>query len=230
MPATVQSIVDATILELSQVPGASTQIYAAPRILQYVEDAFDMCFQQNWWDAYVSFWTGTLDGTSGRLTADIIPTTPSAGVPIILYSNIRNCYADNSGKVIRSLPRSNPFLFTSSSGGIPVYRAADYTVTNRPIIFYPPTATGNVILEVRQEPLHPFALTDLIYIDAKMLVFGAAYLYAADDGTNPGQINKFQSLFTKRMSDMIAAESDTAPLQLDPRFGVEQDQWWEMTI
>lgn len=229
MPVTVQQIVDATIIELSQVPGSSTQIYATPRILQYVQDAFDFCFQQNWWVSYVSFVTGTLDGVTGLLTTDIIPTSPdnTGNVPISSHTNIHNCYVGGTNRIIRALPpRMNPLLLasSSSSGGSPLYRVGDYTLVNRPVKFYPPTAVGTIVMEVRQEPLHPFGLTDKIYIDQLMLVLGACYMYAADDGTNPGQINKFQSMFMKRLSDMIAAENDEAPLQLDPRIPIG----WEM--
>jgi hypothetical protein len=82
-------------------------------------------------------------------------------------------------------------------------------------------------MEVRQEPLHPFALTDMLYLDQLMLLLGACYMYSADDGTNPGQINKFQSMFMKRLTDMVGAENDT-PLQLDPRMASDVDQWMEM--
>lgn len=228
MPVTVQQIVDATIIELSQVPGSSTQIYGTPRILQYVQDSFDFCFQQNWWVAYTSYWNGTLDGVTGLLTADIVPTTPnnSGLVPISSHTNVHNCFIGGTNRIIRALPpRMNPLLLgSSSSGSSPLYRIGDYTIPNRPIKFYPPTATGDVVMEVRQEPLHPFGLNDKIYIDQLMLVLGACYMYAADDGTNPGQINKFQSMFMKRLTDMIGAENDEAPLQLDPRIPIG----WEM--
>lgn len=227
MPVTVQQIVDATIIELSQVPGSSTQIYGTPRILQYVQDSFDFCFQQNWWVAYTSYWNGTLDGVTGLLTADIVPTTPnnSGLVPISSHTNVHNCFVGGTNKIIRALPpRMNPLLLSGSIGGIPTYRIGDYTIPNRPIKFYPPTASGDVVMEVRQEPLHPFGLNDKIYIDQLMLVLGACYMYAADDGTNPGQINKFQSMFMKRLTDMIGAENDEAPLQLDPRIPSFQEE------
>lgn len=217
MPVTVANIVDGVITELSQVPGVSTQIYATPRITKYVEDAFDLCFQRKWWDAYTSFWTGTLDGTTGHLTADIVPTTPKNSLPISSHTNIRNCFPAGTTRRIKQLPpNTNPSVYGGSSGSEPIYRATDYTFENRPIKFYPLNATGDIDIEVRQEPLHPFGSNDVLYLDRMMLVLGACYMYAADDGTNPGQINKFQSLFLKRLSDMVAAENDT-PLQLDPR-------------
>lgn len=221
----VQDIVQSAIIELSQVPGASTQIYGTPRLLQYVQDAFDFCFQANWWGVYRSYITGQPDGATGLLQADMVPTTPNAVVPITKYSNIRSCFPADNNRIIREVPpRFNPLIITGTS---PLYKTSDYTYPNRPIKFYPLTAADQVVMEVRQEPLHPFALTDIMYLDPLMLTLGTCYLYAADDGTNPGQINKFQSLFTKRLNDMIAAEGDTS-MQLDPRFGVEQDQWWEI--
>jgi hypothetical protein len=228
MPATVQVLVDAAINELSQVPGSSTQIYATSRILQYVQDAFDFCFQATWWAAYTSYWRGTLDGTTGRLTADIAPLTPTSGVPISTHTNIGSCFADGSNKIIRLLPpRSNPFMFDQSSPGYPLYMVPDYTYPYRPVQFYPTNATGDVIMEVRQEPEHPFSLLDTLYLDQLMLMLGACYMYAADDGTNPGQINKFQSMFMKRLNDMVGAENQT-PIQLDPRMRDGTNEWMEM--
>lgn len=224
MPTEVRDIVNMTIVELSQVPGVSTQVYASARILQHIQNVFDLCFQQTWWEAYTSYWTGTLNGTTGHLTADILPETPvpqaTRSIPISNHSNIGECWRADTDHLIRDMPpRFNPTLFTGSSA---LYRATDYTFPNRPIKFYPVTSTDSIVMKVRQEPLHPFALTDLVYIDPLMLCYGAAYMYANDDGTNPGQVAKFQSLFMKRMNDMVAAENDGI-LQLDPRWNSEDD-------
>lgn len=222
MSVTVQQVVTATITELSQIPGTSTQIYGTPRIQQYVQDAFDFCFQAAWWLAYTSYSTNTLDGTTGRLTADIDVSSgfPSTSVKITQFTNIRQVFAGDTSRVLRSLPRGiNPAVITGSE---PMFVAPDTVNVNAPIRFYPITAAGTVTLECRQEPLHPFALTDVLYFDGLMLSLGAAYMYAADDGTNPGQINKFQSMFMKRLKDMLAAESDTK-IQLDPRLPTTWD-------
>jgi hypothetical protein len=226
MPQTVQQIVDQVIVELSQVPGSSTQIYATPRILYYVQDAFDMIFQQHWWGDYCDWVDGQLDGTTGRLVADVIPQGPvmvnGAPVPITKYGNIRQVFIGTTNREVRELPaRMNPNLVT---GTMVMYKRRDNINPNRPIRFYPVDAIDTVVMEVRQEPPHPFALTDTIYFDPLMLVLATCYMYAADNGTNPGQINKFQSMFTKRMSDMVAAEGDTTVL-LDPRFPA--DELWQ---
>lgn len=221
MATLVSTIVDQAIVELSQVPGVNTQVYASARLLQYVQDAFDMVFQQHKWNAYGSWWIATLDGSTGSITSDILPNSPvlqsTRSIPVTDYNNIVLCFPAGTNIIVRELPsRRNPYLL---SGSVPIYREANYTNVNRPIRFYPLDATGTVVMRVLQEPLHPFALTDLIYIDSLMLALGAAYFYAVDDGTNPAQITKFQSMFLKRMNDMISAESDVV-LELDPRYPI----------
>lgn len=225
---TVGDIVTSTITELSQSPGTSTQIYATPRITQYVQDAFDFCFEATWWNAYTGWATGTLDGTTGRLTTDI-PLTglPSTIAFITRYIDIGDTFVGGSNQLIRELPKAlNPDTITASTGATPIYKSPDMTNPESPIRFFPTNATGTVSMFVRQNPLHPFALTDLVYLDPLMLSLGAAYMYAADDGTNPGQINKYQSMFMKRLNDMISGEGDVA-LVLDPRSGTGMNEWWE---
>lgn len=227
MPTTVQTIVDRCIISLSQVPGVSTQVYASDRLLQYVEDAFDLCFDEHSWSSYRSFWTGALNGTSGHLTSDIVPTTPisSPSTPIIDYKNILMAWSENSNRPVPEMsPQVNP---DTISGGTAMYRIADYTFANRPIKFWPEASTGNVRLLVLQEPQHPFALTDTVYIDPMMLTYGACFLFAADDGTNPGQISKFQALFKQRVDKMIAADNAGA-IRLDSRQYGDIDMWWEL--
>ena len=45
----VQDVVKAAITELSQVPGLATQIYATPRLQQFVQDAFQLELEEMWW-------------------------------------------------------------------------------------------------------------------------------------------------------------------------------------
>ena len=227
MPTLVSAIVDRAIVQLSQVPGVSTQVYAADRLLQYVEDAFDLVFEEHWWSAYQSYISADLDGTTGHLTSDLLPTTP-VSIPetyITDYKNIGTAWLSDSNRPIPELsPGQNPLLL---SGGRPLYRMADYTFARRPIIIYPIDATGTITMSVRQEPTHPFALTDTVYLDAMMLAYGAAFLFAADDGTNPGQVSKFQALFKQRTDRMIAADN-TGALRLDSRQMGDTDMWWEL--
>ena len=49
MPVVVNDIVKAVINELSQVPGVATQIYAAGRIQQHVQDALLLELEDMWW-------------------------------------------------------------------------------------------------------------------------------------------------------------------------------------
>ena len=71
-----------------------------------------------------------------------------------------------------------------------------------------------------QRPRMPFDTTDTVYIDGLLLQYDACWMYAVDDGTIPAQVNKFQVLAQKRRTMMKAAFS-VHPLQLDPRYGVD---------
>lgn len=210
----IRDIVNQCIVELSQVPGVSTEVYSSDRLRQYVQDAFDLCWMEHKWEAYRSWWQGTINGSSGHLTADILPTTPTSGLGITNFNNIAIVWVRGSDVPIRDLPnRRNPFNYT---GDVAVYKAADYTHANRPIKFFPITATNSVDMLVYQEPRKPFATTDYLYLDNMMLVYGACYLYSVDDAANPAQVSKFQAMFLKRMRQAIAYENDHI-LQLDDR-------------
>ena len=69
MPAVVGDIVNAVINELSQVPGIATQIYASGRILQHVQDALLLEFEEICWPDYMRIGPMPLDGTTGLLAA-----------------------------------------------------------------------------------------------------------------------------------------------------------------
>jgi hypothetical protein len=213
MPALVSDIVSAVITELSQVPGVATQIYASGRILQHVQDALLLELEEMWWPDYMT-WIGpiALDGTTGRLTADLVGPLAT----IKEYHDIAAVCPADSNRKLRELPQSiNPFVLTSGFG--PWYMAPDYTTPARPFKVYPPSATISVVVWARQRPTLPLATTDTVYIDRLLLQYDACWMYCVDDGTIPAQVNKFQVLAQNRRR-MIKASFGQQPLELDPRF------------
>lgn len=222
---TVADIVNDVIVELSQVPGLATQVYASPRIAQYVENTFDLLFDEQWWDEYMTWGTYAVDGANGYLTSDV---TGPLGYPLTRYTDIRHVFPENSNRELRELPPGvNPFTITTSGGGRAVYRAPDSTYTSRPLRLWPNAATGNVVLSWRQRPPHPFGNTDVVLLDRLMLTYGAAWMYLSDDSTAPGQQQKMQTLFQKRVRQMQSA-AGRVKLQLDPRHAGGNDTWQEL--
>ena len=213
MPAVVRDIVNAVITELSQVPGVATQIYASGRILQHVQDALLLEMEEMWWPDYMT-WIGpiALDGTTGRLTADLVGPLAT----IREYRDIAAVHPEGSNRKLRELPQSiNPFAMTSGFG--PWYMAPDYTVAARPFKVFPPNTSISVVVWARQRPVLPIDNTTIVYIDQLLLQYDACWMYAVDDGTIPAQVNKFQVLAQNRRR-MIKAGYSQQPLELDPRF------------
>lgn len=215
MPVLAQDIVNAVITELSQVPGIATQIYSAGRILQHVQDAFLMEFEDFWWPDYLFYSDPIpLDGITGKLTLDVIGPLG----PVTEYRDIKVAWPSNWSRPLREVPQSiNPFAFHAGSDGRAWYMMPDYTAPNRPMKVFPSSASGSVIMQARSRPALPFGMTTKLYLDQLLLQYDAAWMYTVDDGTVPAQVNKFQVLATNRRK-MVKASFGQQPLELDPRY------------
>lgn len=213
MPALVSDIVNAVITELSQVPGIATQIYSAGRILQHVQDALLLELEDMWWPDYMTYiGPVALDGTTGRLTSDLVGPLGM----ITEYRDIAAVWMDGSNKKLRELPQSiNPL--TLASGASTAYIAPDYAVVGRPFKVYPQESTTGVVVWARQRPRTPLMNSDKIYIDQLLLQYDATWMYAVDDGTIPAQVNKFQTLAQNRRR-MVKASFGQHPIALDPHY------------
>jgi hypothetical protein len=216
MPVIVQDIVNTVINELSQVPGVATQIYASGRILQHVQDAFLLEFEEMWWPDYMTYIGPVpLDGSHGMLTQDLVGPLAT----ITEYRDIAGVFPENSNRKLRELPQSiNPLLL--SSGRNSFYIAPDYTTPARPFKVYPASSSIGVLVWARQRPKLPLSLTDKLYLDQLLLQYDAAWMYCVDDGTIPAQVNKFQVLAQNRRR-MIKASFGQHSLELDPRYPTE---------
>lgn len=212
MPALASDIVNAVIVELSQVPGIATQTYAAGRILQHVQDAFLLEFEDFWWPDYMTYIGPIpLDGTTGSLTQDLVGPLAT----ITEYRDVESVWPSNSNRKLRELSGfSNPFVL--NSGGNMRYLAPDYTVVGRPFKVYPPNSSGSVIVAARQRPKLPISTDNTLYIDQLLLQYDACWMYSVDDGTVPAQVNKFQVLAQNRRK-AVRASFAQHPLELDPR-------------
>lgn len=222
----VSDIVNKVILELSQVPGAATQTYSAARITQYVEDTYLTVIEKKWWPELMHYFQTSLDGTTGHITTDLVGVQLNSDY-VKNYRDIAAVWPSDSNRKLRQVPPGmNPFTL---SGSQPLYVQAetDHTLTARPIQVFPITATGDLVIWARQRNNIPISSGDYIYLDALLMIYGAAWMYATDDGTVPGAVDKFQGLFQDRLDTLMAADNNQ-PLQLDPRISITTDQWWEV--
>ena len=211
--AVVNDIVADVITELSQVPGVATQLYASGRITQHVQDAMQLELDEMWWPDLMYYQRVPLDGTTGRLTQDL--KGPISFIDD--YTDIAAAFPDGGNRKISELPPSiNPFNLTSTAFS-PTFMSPDATIPHRPVMFWPQTTTGSVVLWARQSPTFPVNGNTPILLDRLLITYDACWMYCVDDGTVPAQVNKFQMLAVKRRKQ-VKANFSQHPLQLDPRF------------
>ena len=213
---TVQDVVKAAITELSQVPGLATQIYATPRLQQFVQNAFLLEQQEMWWPQLSFHHTIAIDPATGMLTADVVgPIGPAND-----YGDIRAVFPSDSNRALPELPLSmNPTMVTGSRFR---FIRSSTAQENRPVRVLPAGVSGSVTVVFMQTPTMPMALTDKVYLDQLLLLYDACWMYAVDDGTVPAQVNKYQVLASNRRKKMLA-QFTQHPLALDSR-----SQWQEM--
>ncbi len=216
---TMSSVVSKVINELRQVPGVATQTYSAGVIQQYVENTFLMLLEETWWNDLMHYFTATVNGTTGHLTADLVGPISN----ITDFHDIAYVWPENSNRHLNTLPTlTNPFTIT---GTLATYFTADSTYPNRPLKIWPVTCADNLVIWARQRPVTPIALTDNLYIDDLALMYGAAWMYCVDDGTVPAQVDKFLNMYASRkkilLSNMVANS-----MPLDTSTVENTSTWW----
>ena len=202
---------------LSQVDGTAVQIYSEDRIADYLQRTFDYVWKEAWWDDYMQWFERTLDGSLGVVTENLDD--------IVEWTDIRRVFHEDSDVPLRQLPSTiNPFRMsaTTMAGTTPKY-VERHPDDSRLIQFWPKDATGKVYVHARVHP-GEFGPESDVRIDADLLVNGAAYMYAEDDGTNPGQIGKFQNLFETRLQQ-LKRERNKQPISLDPKSSEIPTEW-----
>lgn len=216
MAVLVSDVVNAVINLLSQVPGVATQLYAADRIRQHVQDAILLELEETWWPALMSYSSKiSVDQSTGLLQSSLLPTP----YPNTEWRDVAAVFHGDSNKKMRQLPQSvNPYQLNTGVGFI----TADYTTANRPFKVFPANAATQVVVWFRSRPNTPMALTDVVALDPLLIQYDACWMYAVDDGTIPAQVNKFQVLAQNRRKKILTAYNQHA-LELDPRFPADAD-------
>lgn len=219
MAVTVTDIVNQVIVELSQTPGLSTQIYASPRIQQLVEDAILLVTEEYWWPSLMQWYQVTIDGVTGKPTSDL---TNSSG-SITRFEDIYAIYIGGSNRKLRTLGNDqNPYNLT---GTTTLYIEADVP-SLRPFKVWPQTATDAVVVRGRISNVLPISNQTIVLLDKLLIAYTATYMYAEDDATAPGAIAKFKDLAQKRLDQLMTAQQN-APIELDGRYPTSTDQWYE---
>lgn len=206
-------------LNISLVTGENMQPYSDDQLGQYLADAHDMITTKATWPEMVTTLTRTLDGTTGKPT---VAFAPSDGITD--YKQIKFVYVDS---VRRALPLSsgyqNPLL------QVPLVSYSVLSIAEDPnkqffIKINPMTTVGrmSIVANLKADLTDP---ETVIPIDDLLHVYLATWMYAVDDATNPGQVEKYLNLYNDRWKD-IRADVNVGPYAMNP-FNGPIEQWFE---
>lgn len=214
--ATLEELIARTVTRLSMVAGVGVQIYAEDRIAEMIWHKFTMVRDELWWDDLMEYQTLTQDA-DGRPTENVVrelPATP-IGDEIVInqYKDIQFAWRPNTPQPLKNMPRrQNPE--GAFRPGQTLYRIPDASK----VIRFAPFEPGKEML-VRYKKWYPYFLpTDTVPMDDQLMILGATYDYLEDDGTNPGQTEKFRNFFNERLGRLKSQENDEEiPLSPQPR-------------
>lgn len=213
-----EELIQLTIRRIGQVTGTSVQVYAEDVIGDMIQHKFDVMFEEVWWNQFLYWLDGTLDGTTGVVTVDVSAMTN----PLVRFEDIHSIFVENSN---RPLPRFPDFLNPDNvTGTTPRYVEAVGDV-QKVFRVHPLTATKPIKMHYRSLPTR-FVTGETVNFDSQALVLGSAYDYLEDDGTNPGATEKMSNMFESRVRQLKKSRA-WLPHKLDPRANDVVDEWFE---
>lgn len=192
--------------ELYQVAGISTQVYAQDMLMRKIINAYLMIATdpEFKWKRFRTTTEYTLDGTTGRTTADVSLTYRT-------FDDIYSVFPENSNEPLKSGGvRHNLRLITGTTPQIYVPDSVGI------IRIVPTTAVGKIIVVGRYLPkVSGFTLGDTIPFDYLAIVYFVCWQSALDDGANPAMAEKFQQLYENRIKQLRKGEQeDPIPLNI----------------
>lgn len=216
---TVAEMIKNVALNMSLVTGQGMQPYSDDQIQKYIKDSHDMITSKWVWPEMVTLLTRTLDGTTGKST---VAFSPSDGITD--YKQIKHVYIDS---VRRELPVSsgyqNPLL------QVPLVSYSVLSIKDDPnkqfLIRINPITTAGQMALVANLKADLSSADAVVPIDDLLHEYLATWMYAIDDATNPGQVEKYLNLYNDRAKD-IRSNVNTGPYAMNP-FNGPIEQWFE---
>ena len=222
MAYTLSDLVQRTVTRLSMVAGVGVQVYAEDRIAEMIWHKYLMCRDQLWWDDLMDYITLTQDA-NGRPTENVVTElpTPEVGDEIVInkYHDIQYAWSPYVRGPLKEIKRrDNPTGYMRQ--GRTLWIGADATKVVR---FFQHTPGLEMALRVKR--YYPyFNPTDIVPMDDQLMILGATYDYLEDDGTNPGQTEKFRNMFNERLDRLKSLENEKE-IPLSPAPYTSNDGW-----
>lgn len=206
MSDTMSNLIQDTITRLSMVAGVSVQVYSENRIAMMIQHKFEIVRDMLWWDDMM-VWQELTQGADGRPVENVVRALPDVpvGTEIVInqYKDIQYAWDNTHSNPLKSLPkRLNPRAVMRE--GKTLYRVPDEASVIRFLPFY----SGKQMMVRYKKHYGVFGPADIVPMDRELLIAGACYDYLEDDGTNPGQTDKFRNFYNDRLTQLVKQEND----------------------
>jgi hypothetical protein len=214
---TVAGAIQQVARHMSMVNGSGMTPYSPELVTSYLMAAHEFIKGEQPWDELEIVHIRTLDGTTGKITEGITEVTD-------WKDTIRIYHESSATPLPKVTGYNNALIATSLIGYKGLSRAVDPGPAFSLVQFYPLILAGRVMFV--SKTTFDFNNMDLrIPIDWWLHVYHASWQYALDDGTNPGQIKKYELLFNERMRQVKSKENGR-PVSMDP-YAAIPDIWFE---
>lgn len=214
MAKTLEETITEVEILLAQTAGPAVQRYAGERIAKFIQQSFDILFNEEFWPQFRHWQIQTLDGSTG------FPTTVS---DFAAFMDLMAIYPQNENRRLSRLPFPfNPFLLSNTT---PIF--VEPQAGTKLFRIWPLAAVGTIYVQGRRKPA-AFTLEEEIDFDEVCLQSLAAWKYCVDDGNNPMQAEKLQAIYDQRLITLKGQSLGNIPIDFDPRFAAVPTQWTEL--
>lgn len=208
-------IVQEVITELSMYRGTGTQKYAEDRIANKIVRNFDDIIDQRFWSFNTKWHEFNLVGENGYVAENVSNIIKDFNDIETISSDINPRYA-----LKRLHDSTNPYKVQST---YPLY----YHYSDNPDKIFqivPYNCTGKIYVRAKTRPVKFYPDT-IVPFDANYLVYKTCYDYCCDDGNSDLQVQKYQQLFTERLSQIMRMHNDQVINYNDENAYYPNNEW-----
>jgi len=195
--------VDEALTVVGEVSGPGVQVYENDRMKQDAIRAFNMMLKKYAWHQYLSWFTVTLDGTTGKSVENLFEN-------VLDFEDFIGVHRTGETQRLPIAPtRANPNTVLGTTAMMwTSLNATDADYPKKKIRVYPYTSVGKIDVLARVYPAMPpqFNLdwTDILYLDKDMLVYATAFMTLSGDDLNAGAAEVVRNLMEMKYKDVTA--------------------------
>lgn len=226
---TLAEAVDETIRRLSEVPGTSTQVYSEERVVRLLNSAFKFIRSDCDWPELMQWYTRTLDGTTGKMTARI----PNTVGP----KDIKGILPVNSDIKLAALPTTinpNNLVGNGQPRWVQLLGAVDDPFVNgEKFLFrlWPFNSTGDFNILVKHNKVWKSShdLETELWLDDEAMILHVCMREVSSDGANQAEQADFAEQFKDRMKQ-IRRDNLNLPSDLNPGSMTTPYSWYDPSV